>query len=120
MKVFAKIDGGTIVSSVEKSFLPGGDGEEYEIDYLDQLIIENGKIKVDKKIPDRNKLYKESLLKQSRLVELKNIIQDFVIEKELYSNQITNSLKYDEEEYKNILIEYNNLLKEINEISKEL
>lgn len=117
MKVYAKIDGGTIVSSVEKSFLPGGDGEEYEIDYLDQLVIENNEIKVDKTIPDKNKLYKENLNKQSRLIELKNIIQNHLIERELYENNIIASLDFDNQEYLNTLNEYKTLLEELNNLN---
>jgi hypothetical protein len=118
MKVYAKIDDGIIISSIEKSFLPGGDGEEYEIEYLDQLVIQNGTIKIDKKIPDRNKLYRESLNKQSRLMELKNIIQDFLIQKELYENEVIDSQSLTKEEYTNLLIEYKSLLEEISKNSK--
>jgi len=118
MKVYAKIDDGIIISSIEKSFLPGGDGEEYEIEYLDQLVIQNGKITIDKKIPDRNKLYRESLNKQSRLMELKNIIQDFLIQKELYENEVIDSQSLTKEEYTNLLIEYKSLLEEISKNSK--
>jgi sulfur carrier protein ThiS len=48
MKLYATIDGGTIVASIEKSFLPNDNWQEYEVDYVDQLVIVNNQIVVDK------------------------------------------------------------------------
>ena len=109
MKLFATIDGGTIVSSIESSFLPNSNWEKFEVDHIDQLVIQGGKIVVDKTQPNKIQVYKQLARDQSRLIELRAIIGGYVAEKELYNNDIIDSMPIAEEEYKNILIEFKNL-----------
>lgn len=109
MKLFATIDQGTIVSSIESSFLPNDNWKEFEVDYIDQLVIENENIVVDKTQPNKIQVYKQLSIDRGRLSVLREIINDYVADKELYNNGIIDSMPITEKEYKNILIEFKNL-----------
>jgi|688.fasta_scaffold309851_4 hypothetical protein len=109
MKLYATIDGGTIVASIEKSFLPNDNWQEYEVDYVDQLVIVNNQIVVDKTQPNKIEVYKQQGRDRNRFGELSQIISDYVADKELYNNGIIDSMSITEEEYRNILIEYKSL-----------
>lgn len=109
MKVFATIDQGVIVSSSEISFLPNKNAKEYEIDHTGQLIIKDGKIKIDRTIPDPIKVYKQKMMDEGRLSQLNGVITDYVLNRELYNNGLIDNMNITEKEYKNILIEYKEL-----------
>lgn len=109
MKVFATIDQGVIVSSSEISFLPNKSGKEYNVEHTGQLIIKDGKIEIDRTIPDPIKVYKQTMINQSRLSQLNTIITDYVLNRELYNNGLIDNMNITEEEYKNILLEYKEL-----------
>jgi hypothetical protein len=106
MKLYATIDGGTVVASVNSSFLPNDHWAEYEVDHVDQLVITDNNIVVDKTQPNKIEVYKQQGKDRNRFGELSQIISDYVADKELYNNGIIDSMSITEEEYRNILIEY--------------
>jgi hypothetical protein len=108
MKVFAGIDGGTIVSSPIQEYL-NVESKEYEIDHIDQLVILDGKIVVDENQPNRIQEYKKRITEQNKLEELRQTISNYITDRELYNNGIIDSINITEEEYKNILTEFKEL-----------
>jgi len=113
MKLYATIDGGTVVASINSSFLPNDHWAEYEVDHVDQLVITDNNIVVDKTQPNKIEVYKQLARDQNRIAELKEIISDYVADKELYNNGIIDSMSITEEEYKNLLIEFKTLKEKI-------
>jgi len=109
MKLYATIDSGTVVSSIESSFLPNEHWKEFEVDHVDQLVIKDNDIVVDKTQPNRIETYKQLSRNRSRLIELKDIISNHIADRELYNIGITTSMSLTEEEYKNVLLEFNTL-----------
>ena len=109
MKIYATIDGGTVVTSTESSYLPNDNWRKYEVDYIDQLVINSGNIVIDRSQPNKIEVYKQLARDQSRLSEIKQIISDNVAEKELYTNGIIDSMSMTEDEYKNLLLEFKDL-----------
>ena len=109
MKIYATIDGGTVVTSTESSYLPNDNWREYEVDYIDQLVINSGNIVIDRSQPNKIEVYKQLARDQFRLSELKELIKDYSADKELYNNGIIDSMSITEEEYRNILLEYKSL-----------
>ena len=108
MEIYAGIEHGVIVSSNIQEHLTVP-SEKYEVDHIDQLVLQNGSIVVDKTQPNKIEVYKQLARDQSRLSEIKQIISNYVAEKELYTNGIIDSMSMTEDEYKNLLLEFKDL-----------
>ena len=108
MEIYAGIQHGIVVCSNIQEHLTVP-SKKYEVDYIDQLVLQNGSIVVDKTQPNKIEVYKQLARDQSRLSEIKQIISDYVAEKELYTNGIIDSMSMTEDEYKNLLLEFKDL-----------
>jgi hypothetical protein len=106
MKLYATIDDGTIVSSIDESCLPNRNGQEYDVDHVDQLVIEDGKIVVDKTQLNKIEVFKQLNIDRGRLSQLRDLALNHILDKELNNLGLIEISSENQEEFKNILTEY--------------
>lgn len=111
MEVYAWIDEGTVLTTLDESVAPKG-SQKYIVSSIDHLIISEGKITIDTSIEDTPTKIRKHHTNIGKKAQLKDQILNHLIEKELLANNIINTISLTQEEYLNILNQYNKIILE--------